>query len=265
MKYQVLLCLHFFLFFSCSIAQTNNAPPSPFDYSNFKPQFTNNFNPQIYLDNENISMSKNKSTQTSSTSFTIINYVSDYIKSLDPKNYGQYSYQWIKQHKYKIIRYSIFSSYISLWLFLLSSRYYLNKPDSWSQWQANIPFTELCTKPQQLLQQELIFDIQKRYINKQNPTDFLGPFITFIHKITMEETAVNRYVFLLNSINSLYLKRLFFITDKKIKEAEQVKQRIAFVKQLFLTYVAEFNINEYNSRHTKMLELADYNGCHVPS
>ncbi len=256
MKYRVWQYLIMFLLFSFVITQGNNKTSLPFGQSPQAPQFnvpiTNNNNHQIYLGNENISTNKNESRQTVTVVFSFVSRLLGHAKSFDPQPYKQYARQWLKKNKYKIIRYSILGSYLTICSLLLSSHYYLNQPGLWSHWQAGIPFTELCTKPQQLLQQELIFDIQKRYLNQQNPTDFMTPFVTFMNRITTEEKYINRYIMMLNGINRLYLRRLFLINEKKIREIELHKQRLTFVKQVFLSWAAEFNINQHNNNQGKV-------------
>ncbi len=248
MKYRIWRYLSLFIFSSFVITQGNNRTSLPSDQAPYAPRFNvpiNNYNNhQIYLDSKNITKNKNESTQTTMILLSIMPRLLDYAKSFNPKLYKQYTGQWLKKNKYKIIKYSIFGCYVTIWLLLLSSHYYLNQPDSWSNWQAGIPFTELYTRPQELLQQELIFDIQKRYINKQNPTDFISPFVTFLNRINSEEKYVDRYLTMLNSINHLYSRRLFLINEKKIKEIELRKQRLTFVKQVFLSWAAEYNINQ---------------------
>ncbi len=248
MKYRVWQYLSLFLFSSFVVTQGNNTTSLPSGQPPHAPHFNvpiNNYNNhQIYLDSKNITKNKNESTQTTMMFLSIVSRLLDYAKSFDPQPYKQYTGQWLKKNKYKIIRYSILGCYVTIWLLLLSSHYYLNQPDSWSHWQAGIPFTELCTRPQQLLQQELIFDIQKRYINKQNPTDFMSPFVTFLNRINTEEKYVDRYLTMFSGINRLYSRRLFLINEKKIKKIELRKQRLTFVKQVFLSWAAEYNINQ---------------------
>ncbi|MGB8366940.1 MAG: hypothetical protein WCD44_01145 [Candidatus Babeliales bacterium] len=265
MKYQIWIYVNLLLFFSSSITAQNNSITTP---SGHAPQqitipINNYITPQTYIDNnntssnknassnENTSINTNKATQLMAILASRLYYWYGYAKSIDPKKCNQYIFQLLKKNKYKIAKYSVTCSYIGILLLLFSSHYYLDKPDVWANWQASTPFTELCTKPSHLLQQELIFDIQKRYINIQNPSDFMSPFVAFMNKITEEETHINRYLILLNSVNRLHMQRLFFINEKKIKKAESCKQRLALVKQLFLSWAAEFNINQYSKQEQK--------------
>ena len=223
--------------------QGNNRTSSLVGQPSYAPRFnvliTNN---QIYPTSKNVT--KNEMAQVVSLLFSTMSRLLGYAKSFDPQSYKQYVGQWIKKNKYKIIPYSIGSWYVGTWLLLLSSHYYFNQTDLWSDWQLTTPFTKLCARSEQLLQQELIFDIQRQYINQQNPTDFISPFVTFLSKINSEEKYINRYITVFNGINSLYLARLFLVTEKKIKEIELRKQRLTFVRELFLSWIAEYNINQ---------------------
>ena len=200
----------------------------------------------VFIDNNNQMSSKNTTknenrvTETAKTVSPIVSRSFDYAKScsLQP-------YQWFKKNR----RYGILGAYLITWVILLSSHYYLNQVHSWSSWQSAISFTELYTRSEKLLKEELIFDIQKRYINQRNPTDFISPLVTFINKINAEEKYLNYYINMLNGINKLYLARLFLINEKKIKEAKARKQRLTFIRQLFLSWAAEYNINQEKTKH----------------
>ncbi len=230
MKYYRWQCLNMFFFSFFVFIQGNNTTSFPSGQPSYAPQFNvsiNNSNGQLYPASKNT-----------------VSCLFDYVRSFDPQPYKQYVGQWLKKNKYKIIQYGICSWYVGTWLLLLSSHYYFNQTDLWSDWQLTIPFTELCARSEQLLQQELIFDIQRRYINQQNPTDFISPFVTFLSRINSEEKYINRYITLLNGINSLRLAQLFLITEKKVKEIKLRKQRLTFVRELFLSWIAEYNINQ---------------------
>jgi len=238
MKYQIWRYLFLFSsFVHNTIPMSSGQPSSP------SVQINLNNNHQIH--SENSAENKSEIIQSTQILFLIVPLLRDYAKSFDPQKYKLSTYQWLKKNKYKIIP----AWYLTIWAILLSTHYYFNQTNSWSGWQSAIPFTELYTRPQQLLKQELIFDIQKRYLNQQNPTDFISPLVTFMNKINREEKYLNYYTTILNGIKRLHIARLFLINEKKIKEAELRKQRLIFVRQLFLSWAAEYNINQEEAKH----------------
>jgi len=242
MKYQIWRYLSMFLFSSfvhSTISLPSGQPPSA-------PVQVNIYN-NNQMRSKNSAENKNEVIQSTQILFSIVPLLRDYAKSFDPQQYKLSAYQWLKKNKYKIIP----AWYLTIWVILLSSHYYFNQTNSWSSWQSATPFTELYTRPQQLLKQELIFEIQKRYINQQNPTDFISPLVTFMNRINREEKYLNCYTTILNGINRLYLARLFLISEKKIKKVELRKQRLTFVRQLFLSWAAEYNINQEEAKHAQ--------------
>ena len=247
MKYYRWQYLNMFLFSFFVFIRGNNSTSFPSSQPFYAPQFnvsiTNN---QIYFASENVT--KNRTTEAASLLFSIAFRFLSYAKSFDLQLCKCCLYQWLNKNKYKIIPYSICSWYVGTWLLLLSSHYYFNQTGLWSDWQSTMSFAQLCVKPEQLLQQELIFDIQRRYVNQQNPTDFINPLVTFLSKINSEEKYINCYITLLNGINSLRLARLFLISEKKIKEIKLRKQQLTFVRELFLSWIAEYNINQSKTK-----------------
>jgi len=248
MKYQIWRYLSMFLF-SSFVYDTISLPSGQPPNVPVRVEVSINNNHQIR--SENSTENKNVVTQSDQTLFSTVPRLYDYAKSFDPQPYKLSMRQWLKKNKYKIIQFSILGSYLTIWVILLSSHYYFDQADAWSGWQSAIPFTELYTKPQQLLQQELIFDIQKRYINQQNPTDFISPLVTFMNRINGEEKYLNCYTTILNGISRLHLARLFLINDKKIKKIELRKQRLTLVRQLFLSWSAEHNISQEKTKHAQ--------------
>jgi len=244
-RYLRMLLFYSFVYNTISLAPGQSpCPPAQVNVYN---------NHRMY--SENTTENTNRLTQSTQTLFSIVPQLFDYAKSFDPQPYKLSMYQWLKKNKYKIIRNSILGWYLTIWVILLSSHYYFNQANSWSGWQSAIPFTELYTRPEQLLKQELIFDIQKRYINRQNPTDFISPLVTFMNRINIEEKYLNCYTTMLSGINRLHLVRLFLINEKKIKEIELRKQRLTFVRQLFLSWAAEYNINQEKAKHGVNCEI----------
>jgi len=247
MKHQTRRYLSIF-FFSFLVHNTISLPSGQLSYTQNPVPVSVYINNDHQIHSENTTKNKNTLTQSTQTLFSIVPRLFDYAKSFDSQPYKLSMYQWCKKNKYKIIRRSTLGCYLTIWVILLLSHYYFNQANSWSGWQSAISFNELYSKPQQLLQQELIFDIQKRYINQQNPTDFISPLVTFMNRINIEEKYLNCYTTMLNGINRLHLARLFLINGKKIKEIELQKQRLTFVQQLFSSWVAECNIDQKKTK-----------------
>jgi len=165
-----------------------------------------------------------------------------YIKSIDPKKY-QYSFQsFLSRHKYKIFFFSLLGSYGTLSIKIIFDNHYLNRSDLWGMWQPNLSFDQLCEIPQKKLGRELILEIQRRYLNQECPTDFINPLIMFIKAVDYELKHIIRYIRISTCIKHLHLLILFPTNEKKIEKAQLILQKLRFVKHIFLSWAAEYNL-----------------------
>jgi hypothetical protein len=64
----------------------------------------------------------------------------------------------------------------------------------------------------------------------------------FIHAIETEIKRYKRYLMIANTIQKLRLTTVFPTSDTKINEVAQLLERILFIKHLFLSWLAEYNI-----------------------
>jgi hypothetical protein len=96
--------------------------------------------------------------------------------------------------------------------------------------------------PQKDLTHELLCAINKQYYDKDKPTNFAHPLMMFIHVIETEIKRYKRYLMIANTIKKLRLTIIFPTSDAKINETIQLLERTLFIKHLFLSWLAEYNI-----------------------
>ena len=99
--------------------------------------------------------------------------------------------------------------------YFVQANKYLERTDTWASWRLDTPVDLLITIPQTELAKELILEIQRRYSNAQNPTDFISPLITFIQTIEAEIVKIKQYADVYRWITNLHLQSAFPINQKQ--------------------------------------------------
>lgn len=141
-------------------------------------------------------------------------------------------------------RYLAGSTYGSLFFILVKSNHAMNSPHAWGQWKKHMSLQELQRQPQSVLAQDLINDIQNRYINRANPTDSITPLTQFIAQLEQEQTIIYRYLTITSWLEWLWLKKIFPFNVHKIEQAKQAQSRLDFINHVFISWAATHNINK---------------------
>jgi len=221
-----------------------------------------NYSPNI--NNTNNAQNDNQSTNNITTFTQIITTTTinihawfkqqlTYIKSIDPKKYQNYCQSFLNRNKYKIILFSILGSYGTLSAKIIFDNHYLNQSDIWGMWQPSLSFDQLCEIPQKKLGRELILEIQRRYLNQEHPTDFINPLVMFIKAADYELKRIIRYIRITTVIKHLHLLILFPTNEKIIEKAQLILQRLHFVKHIFLSWAAEYNLMQKQLKRRKIV------------
>ena len=172
------------------------------------------------------------------------------IKAFDPQPYKDRCKSFLSKHKYTIGFYTLCACYAGLYAKLILDNHYLNRIDLWATWRSDQTFEQLCEIPQQTLGRELVLEIQRRYRNTDNITDFINPLILFMNAIDQEIVRIKHYQTISTWIKRCYLLIIFPTNEQKIKKAQTLLQRVHFVKHVFLSWAAEYNfMNKYPVKH----------------
>ena len=124
---------------------------------------------------------------------------------------------------------------------------YLECPDSWGSWRKEYSLEMLLSMPQQQIARDLVIEIQRRYSNNGNPTDFIGPLILFCKTIDYEIVLVNRFISIYSFLVRSHLYVLFRLNIKKCAELGDTLKRLQFIKNIFLAWAADYKV-EHNKR-----------------
>ncbi len=149
---------------------------------------------------------------------------------------------------------------------LFQTRQYLQEAPRWSLWKSHIPSPQLFALPAEELQQELIFEVKRRYGTSGNDLDFVK---TLLASLEDEQIALARYEYLSSyiaqvdamqercftacsfavpkifGISSLFMKKctsllgawlristLFYLDQQLIDNLTDRQSRLAYLRQL---------------------------------
>lgn len=226
-----------FVFFEC-------IPLLPCEQASTAPTYNNNFDPHIDLRPQiNIANSSAFSVKIGDITLQCIQKIKN---TATPENYHLLKNlitQALWQYRYHIAGGTVVSSYGIISMLLLVDYYHtLQNNTIWARWKPECNFECLCTLPQKDLTHELLCAINKHYYNKDKPTDFAHPLTTFIYAVDAEIKICKRYIKIAKIIKRLHLIPIFPTSDNKLHQATQLLERALFIKHLFLSWLAEYNI-----------------------
>lgn len=166
----------------------------------------------------------------------------------DPLSGGTDGFAWQKiitdqWNKYSTSFFALtaVSAYGYLWYQLYKARAILSNPQAWCCWKNHIEIDRLAQYCQEELSKELLLDIQERYINNANPTDFVIPLASFLPIIEKEKQMLELYIWWSTKMITSYMRLLFPVNKQCVHMACQALQRLKFIKNLFIVWWAQRN------------------------
>ena len=151
--------------------------------------------------------------------------------------------QALWDYRYYIACGTLVGSYsITSGLLITDYYYHLQNNTLWARWKPEYTFETFCTLPQKELTHDLLCAINERYYNTNHPTDFAHPLITFIATINTEIKICKRYISVAKTIRKMHMIKIFPTNHTKVEEVGKLLERALFIKHLFLSWLAEYNI-----------------------
>jgi hypothetical protein len=141
----------------------------------------------------------------------------------------------------------LLGGYIYTCTYIVKANKYLERIDTWSNWRSDIVFDVLVTVPQTELAKDLVLEIQRRYSNAQNPTDFISPLIIFVQTIDMEISALKQFIDVYALITKLHAQKLLPINQKQFSSLHDRYKKLLYLKNVFSSWAAEYKVN-HNKR-----------------
>lgn len=131
--------------------------------------------------------------------------------------------------------------YVALLGFILYEHKKLQDFGSWACWNRTVSCSNLEHYSVEQIEQELIFDIQKRYFNHNDPMNCVSPLILFWNDLEREIWALEWYLALWPLCSHRPFAWALPINKSFKNSAKKAQQRAYVVKKLFLAWIAERN------------------------
>ncbi len=215
-----------------------------------EPHFNNQNQQSGSMENSNLNANKNELFSVSQLYNTAQAHFSNFlqqhniqIQQFSPRELAGNAKLYTFANKKKVA-FSLFALvYGSASVSLIAGNYYLNKPSNWSFWKKHLSIEELHEYPQHDLQKNLREAILHRYLNSTTKSS-LTSYMQFINAIDKEERLIKRYLSVAHLVKKSRLMRLFPVNDNKIKRVKEKKQRLAFIKHIFISWAAQQNFEK---------------------
>ncbi len=158
---------------------------------------------------------------------------------------SQTTLAWISDHKVETSCLGLIGLYCYCMWKIYTSHKLLESPNSWYMWYSAKPLQTLFTTTQQVLQADLLFAVQTKYVHPENPTDFIYPLVQALQALQKEITIIEEIIFLHQTIIKCCATRLFFIENYDLENLEEQHKKLLFIKQVLTTWCAQYKINKY--------------------
>jgi len=152
------------------------------------------------------------------------------------------AYRWMQQHPFYTAIGAAGAIYVSLNWYAWRLASYLNDDTCWGRWKYHLTNEELQHIPFQTLGNNLIEEIQRRYIDTTSPTDFDQPMIKFARDLSDEYHMLHRYAYVCKILTWTGLRRISWYDAHLYDTIDMRIQRIHIIWNIFVSWMADYHI-----------------------
>lgn len=145
-------------------------------------------------------------------------------------------------------------AYGGLYLTVSRGNSYLGNTGLWAAWKSHLSLEELVKMPQNELAQLLVTEIQSRYIQANNPTDFVTPFVKFMSDINQEIRLTAYYAKLYDWLVWLRLAAITPVDIQRFALSSAKNQRVSYLKNVFSSWAADYKITPKKQKIDKVVQ-----------
>ncbi len=164
----------------------------------------------------------------------------DWLKKIKGRTAAtcQSTLEWIRTHKKRFVLYCLGGTYCSVQLYLWYLGYMLQKGTCWSRWKNQCSLEELYRFKQTDLVREILEEGRRRLQTTQDPDDGIL-LMSFVNEANRELSQLKTYKAITNSLERLYVSKIFFFNTALSQEAPDRINRLLFIKSSILAAVEE--------------------------
>ena len=160
-------------------------------------------------------------------------------------------------YKWYVLGATLVGSYGLIGYIIASGNSYLGNPERWSSWHQELPLDQLLAIPQQQFSQELVHEIQRRYTEPSSLTDLAKPLTMFLKAIEQEEEQIKWYQSWYSWLSYAYITKLIPFWKQRYSQIPQRLQRIAYYKNIFQSWAAQYQMEHANRCAATLLNEAN--------
>lgn len=149
---------------------------------------------------------------------------------------------FLRDYKYWIVGGCAASLYGYVCYTVYQGNRYAQSNDLWSSWKSSLELETLLSLPQKELAEELVKEVQRRYTNPANPTDFVSPLSAFLTALEKERKALEFYAEFNAWIQALYLSKIIPLSCSSYTDAKKRVQKLVYLKNIFITWAIDFKM-----------------------
>ena len=153
-------------------------------------------------------------------------------------------FNWVSNNKIKTGCLSIVLMYGCIALQIYRAHSIINDPSSWSNWHHGRSLEDLFATPQALLEADLLFAIQTKYVHPVNPTDFIYSIVQSSVSLKKEIEIVQNQIWRYEWIATCRCLPIFFIDLQEVEALKERNRKLLFIQHLFASWCAHYKIDK---------------------
>ena len=122
----------------------------------------------------------------------------------------------------------------------------INDPSSWSNWHYGQSLQDLFATPQSVLESDLLFAIQTKYVHPINPTDFIYSIVQSSLSLKEEIKIVEQQIWYYQWLAKCQILPLFFLTTQELEDLKEQHRKLLFMQHIFASWCAHYKIDKNN-------------------
>lgn len=152
------------------------------------------------------------------------------------------TFVWMQENKIATTVYATALSWLYTHYFLVKLKYKLSHADNWSLWNPTLSIEELFAVPFKQLGETLGREAQIRYTSVHNPTDVLGPIVTFMQALDYEKDLLTSYIDTCTLLKSIGLQKIIWSDFEFVLHCKKRLTRLLYLKNAFTHWITEYKL-----------------------
>ena len=189
-------------------------------------------------------MSQFNQQNQSSMQESLQNILNNQIESC--KDFATNIVAYMYKNKIKCACVGLTTIYAYISYLIYSKHQVIAAPLSWCNWHNGCTFEEFLTIPADKTGAELLHEIQSRYADPEDPTNFIYSLVQFTKALQNEIEKLEELMTIYTWLEKTKCSHLFFVDTITISTTQAKLHKLLFIKHVFATWYATYKIEKNN-------------------